>query len=238
MTTTTTHVFCLVVSLGLGAGALADSPILGGEMKHIMVWLDGGPGLACEADPSVPTPEFQNYGHSYAGGAAVLNDTWYNAQFGWVIEGFWEIPGGASIWIEQVAADPGLRSFAGASPVLEEFAPIFGTDGSPPRIAWDGRMLHNWYAVTEPGLCRATYLVYFGGPAGEPLPGYLPGEVTLEWRAGCASDFNRDWFVNGDDFDSFVAEFAAGAPGADFDGNGFVNGDDFDSFVVAFESGC
>jgi len=228
----------LVASLTGAVNAHADTPVLGGEMKHIMVWLENGLELKCEVDPSVPTPQCQNHGGVYSGGAAVLTGTWYNAQYGWVVEGFWEIPPGASIWIEQVAPDAGLAAYAGTSPVLTAFEPIFGTGGSQPRLAWDGRMLHNWYAVTQPGLYHATYTVYLGDPWGEPIPGYVPGVVTLEWRAGCRSDFNRDWFVNGDDFDSFVAEFAAGTPGADFDGNGFVNGDDFDSFVVAFESGC
>lgn len=52
------------------------------------------------------------------------------------------------------------------------------------------------------------------------------------------ADFDQNGFVNGDDFDSFVALFEAGDPGADFDQNGFVNGDDFDSFVGHFEAGC
>ncbi len=55
---------------------------------------------------------------------------------------------------------------------------------------------------------------------------------------GCPSDFDGNGFVNGDDFDLFVAEFEAGGAGADFDGNSFVNGDDFDAFVAAFEAGC
>ncbi len=55
---------------------------------------------------------------------------------------------------------------------------------------------------------------------------------------GCASDFDGDGFVTGDDFDAYVAAFEGGGLEADFDGDGFVTGDDFDAFVAAFESGC
>jgi len=54
----------------------------------------------------------------------------------------------------------------------------------------------------------------------------------------CASDFNLDGFVTGEDFDEFVEAFAFGMGSADFDGNGFVNGEDFDAFTIAFENGC
>jgi len=54
----------------------------------------------------------------------------------------------------------------------------------------------------------------------------------------CPTDFDRNGFVNGDDFDAFIAYFLAGDPAADFDGNTFVNGDDFDAFVAAFDGGC
>jgi hypothetical protein len=54
----------------------------------------------------------------------------------------------------------------------------------------------------------------------------------------CPADFNRDGFLNGTDFDDFVAEFENGRQAADFDGDGFITGMDFDQFVVSFEAGC
>jgi len=54
----------------------------------------------------------------------------------------------------------------------------------------------------------------------------------------CPSDYNLNGFVNGIDFDEFVAAFDAGDCTADWDNNGFVNGEDFDGFVAAFEAGC
>jgi len=60
----------------------------------------------------------------------------------------------------------------------------------------------------------------------------------IEFRQGCPSDFDKDGFVTGDDFDAYVAAFELGDLSADFDHDGFVTGDDFDAYVVAFESGC
>lgn len=54
----------------------------------------------------------------------------------------------------------------------------------------------------------------------------------------CPADFDQNTFVNGEDFDQFVALFELGDPGSDWDRNTFVNGDDFDGFVAAFEAGC
>ena len=54
----------------------------------------------------------------------------------------------------------------------------------------------------------------------------------------CVVDYDGNAFVNGDDFDLFVADFEHGLPVADVDGNTFVNGDDFDYFVEHFVVGC
>ncbi len=60
------------------------------------------------------------------------------------------------------------------------------------------------------------------------------------WRIDvkCPSDFDRDGFVTGDDFDAYVLAFTLGSASADFDHDGFVTGDDFDAYVLAFEAGC
>lgn len=56
--------------------------------------------------------------------------------------------------------------------------------------------------------------------------------------APCFADYDRNGFVNGDDFDSFVVDFELGLPGADVNRDTFVSGDDFDFFIVRFEAGC
>ena len=62
--------------------------------------------------------------------------------------------------------------------------------------------------------------------------------VRLNLFRTCTADFDRNTFVNGDDFDLFVAAFYYGEPSADIDHNTFVNGDDFDTFVDHFVAGC
>jgi len=72
----------------------------------------------------------------------------------------------------------------------------------------------------------------------EVYPGPFAADQIIGIAPYCYSDFDRNGFVNGDDFDGFVAAFALGDGAADADANGFVNGDDFDSFIGAFVSGC
>ncbi len=54
----------------------------------------------------------------------------------------------------------------------------------------------------------------------------------------CPADFNRDGFVNGDDYDAFASLFDVADTGADFNHDGFVNGDDYDAFASHFDLGC
>ena len=59
---------------------------------------------------------------------------------------------------------------------------------------------------------------------------------------GCPGDFNADGFIDGFDYDDFVACFEGDPcpPGqdADFNDDGFPDGFDYDDFVLAFETGC
>lgn len=55
----------------------------------------------------------------------------------------------------------------------------------------------------------------------------------------CPADFNQDGFLDGFDYDDFVAAFEDQGPGnPDFNQDGFVDGFDYDGFVQAFEQGC
>lgn len=59
------------------------------------------------------------------------------------------------------------------------------------------------------------------------------------WRRDtCPADFDESGFVDGEDYDAFIAAFEAGSDAADFDLSGFVDIEDFSAFVVAFEAGC
>ena len=78
------------------------------------------------------------------------------------------------------------------------------------------------------------------GPAGVNFAS-IPGDQFIN-LTGCAADFNGDGFVDGFDYDDFVACFEGDPcpPGktADFNGDGFPDGFDYDDFVLAFETGC
>jgi hypothetical protein len=168
-----------MMTMGLAAtGAIADTPRMGGPMKHVMVSFDGA-AIHAHADPMVATPLLRDYGETYAAPADVLNATMYNAQYGWMVEGFWAAPEGAVIWIEETQASDGLETYRGMS----SFTPIFGSDGSSALLQWNGTMMHNWYAVDVAGEYQATYRVYFGAPTGEPLAEYGAGTVSLNWVA-------------------------------------------------------
>lgn len=70
-------------------------------------------------------------------------------------------------------------------------------------------------------------------------PGLLAGMVeTRPCAAGCPADINHDGFVDGFDYDDFVAAFEAGLPTGDFNHDSFIDGFDYDDFVAAFESPC
>lgn len=54
----------------------------------------------------------------------------------------------------------------------------------------------------------------------------------------CLADFNGDGFVNGNDFDDFVAAWENNDCLGDFNRDCFINGADYDDFVAAWEANC
>lgn len=63
------------------------------------------------------------------------------------------------------------------------------------------------------------------------------GAIELQGKS-CPADINRDGLVNDHDFLLFWNRFDLGDPTADFNHDSFVNGDDWDEFVAAFAGGC
>ncbi|MCC6675807.1 MAG: hypothetical protein IT436_01560 [Phycisphaerales bacterium] len=211
--------------------ALAQSPKMGGPMEHIMVSLTGNQ-LEAMTMPTEP-PLLKNYGETYAGPASILTGTFYNAQYGWMVEGFWSPPAGSSIWIECLSATPGLRAYAPTT-----FTPVFGTAESSMRIRWSGVMLHNWYAADGAGLYNAQYRIYFGDADGNPTPGYRPGEVTLQWETECLVDFNGDAIVDFADYLEFLNLYDAQDLRIDFATDGVIDFADYLEFLNLFDAGC
>jgi hypothetical protein len=239
----------LLVALA-SASALAANPRMGGSMKHVMVGFDGQ-SLNVMVDEAVPTPVMRDYNEQYSGNAGVLNDTMYNAQYGWMVMGAWQRPAGTQLWIELVGQSPALRTYHGGTMMNQgTFAPIFATAGSSPRIAWSGSMLHNWYATQQTGDHQATYRVYLGDAEGAEVAVYGAAFVTLTWSAPltCGDiDFNNDGSLfDPADIDAFLSVFSEGpcipvdgtCDGIDFNNDGSLfDPCDIDSFLLVFSEG-
>ena len=54
----------------------------------------------------------------------------------------------------------------------------------------------------------------------------------------CMADFTCDGFVDGFDYQAYVAAFEAGELSSDMDSDGFVDGFDYEQFVTLFETVC
>lgn len=239
MKTATAFVASLLVAAATGQ-ASAVNPRMGGPMKHLGVELHGTI-LHVHVDTGIATPILQNYDETYNAPADVLNDTWYNAQYGWMIEGFWAPPANTFVWIEQISATPGLMAYSGGTMMNQgTFAPIFGTDGSSTRIRWSGMMLHNWYAATSGSTFSATYRVYIGDADGNASLAYTPDEVTIEWTADidCPADFNTDGSVDFFDIIAFMDAFSNQQPNADFNNDSTFDFFDIVAYLGAFSAGC
>ncbi|MCC7387243.1 MAG: hypothetical protein IT431_00595 [Phycisphaerales bacterium] len=173
----------------LAAGAHADMwPHVDGSMKHLMVSLDGQVlSVHIEGDALEKMEMLRYPGEQYNHPADVLNEKYYNSRYGWLADGFIDLPSGAGIFVSVLDSDAGLEVYQGGMRSMLQmhtYAPILGTDGNNDPWQWGGTMVHNWYAVAAPGLYDATYKVYVGDAStGLPLAGYTPGQVTVHFSA-------------------------------------------------------
>jgi len=181
-------------------------------MKHADITFDGA-SLAVHVDENVGTPHLRALADpdefDPAQSWSILNDKAYNFQYGWNPGGFFSLPSGSWIWIEQLSATPGLEVYfrpgSEPEPRYELYEPILGTADSSARWWWSGAMTHNVYAVLDPLHDRyeANYRVYLGDDiTGEPLPAYGSAEVTFQFLATpiLPGDFNADGIVDAADY--------------------------------------
>jgi hypothetical protein len=190
----------MVIMLGWLTGSSSSAqtyvtPKMGGaqvaaDMVHIDVYYDADANqLHASVDTSYGTPELRALapGDVFDPQApyAVLNGKAYNAQYGWNAGGFFTIPPGAAIWIEQTNAPPGLEVYQGWGQ-FGNYTPILGTSGSSRLWKWSGVMVHNTYAVHRPARARyvADYHIYFGDATTGSRQGFTQYDdafVCLEW---------------------------------------------------------
>ena len=169
----------LVIS-GLVAGvASADIPQMGGPMSHLLVSIFDQQVFVSFESPHMSTVELLEGSGNFDGAASVLNNSGHNAQFGWLAFGFISLPPQSGVFVRTISSSQHLS-------VYSEFGydPILGTDGSDPVWQWNGTMVHNWYASDVMGTHSARYEVFVGDLLGNPLDGWVPGTVDLNFIYG------------------------------------------------------
>lgn len=154
------------------------APTLGGPMSHLLVSVFQQQVYLSFESPHMSTVTMQG-GDDFTGGASVLNGTGYNAQFGWLANGFVSIPPGSGVFVRELTGSPWLDVYSESG-----FEPILGTDGSDNLWQWDGTMTHNWYATEVQGTHRVEYEVFVGDALGNPLDGWVSGTIGLEFQYG------------------------------------------------------
>ena len=143
-----------------------------------------------------------------------------------------------------VNGDSRADVFGPAGRVARGFAPV-GSDGTINKF---DLIYIKRNVVTGAALGAAGNFAHMATAATLDLSCDLTGDLIVDQAditefyailATCPADFNLDGFVDGFDYDDFVAAFESGADPelADFNSDGFVDGFDYDDFVAAFETG-
>jgi len=156
-------------------------------MMHLQVSLNNNAlDVHLDTDLTDPVEMLSFPGETYDGPAGVLDDQFYSDQYGWVLDGIVDPGIGNSIWIELTDQTSGLETYHGGMRSMigmQDFNPLFGTDGSDTKWQWDGMMTHNWYAASALGDYDATYRLYIGDSTGNAVAGFSDASVTLNLRA-------------------------------------------------------
>lgn len=160
-------------------------------MKHAGVSLHDGTlvHMHMSNDPPTPVTMMSGFGMDYTPAKFdVLENQYFNAQYGWVVEGIVSLPAGSSIWMKRTAAmQPAGSVFhvyeggMGAEMAMWTMNEIYPADGA--IWQWDGMMQHDYYTADRPGEYSMSFEVYIGDSTGSPLAGYTPGTATFLFTA-------------------------------------------------------
>lgn len=187
----------LAVLLAAAPGFASDPPLPpatsgSGDagMKHLLVSLTGTTlAVHTQAPPAAPVTMLSGHGMDYTPAKFdVLEDRYFNAQYGWLPDSFFSLPTDRSIWIERIGA---------TSPATATFQVYEGGNGREGREAWsmnaiyavdgqawrwDGEMQHDYYAADLPGDYAMSFRVFVGDSTGNLDLTYTPAETTLNFR--------------------------------------------------------
>ena len=195
----TRFAFSVVALLAIASTSLAISPPLPGMtsgigdqgMKHIGVGMSGT-ALFIHYDPVPPSPAvpltmMSGHGIDYDPDKFnVLEDVYYNAQYGWNPYGLIGLPSNLSIWIERTGVtQPAGSTFMvyeagmGSEMAIWTMNELYAANGD--KWQWDGAMQHDFYTADLLGSYTMSFNVYVGDAAGVPDAGYTPTSTTLEF---------------------------------------------------------
>ncbi len=159
-------------------------------MKHALVSQHGaGLSIHVADTPPAPVTMMSGIGSDYTPDKfAVLESVYFNAQYGWLPDGFFSLPADTSIWIERTAAsqpvgatflvyEAGNMSEGMATWTMNE---VYSHDGA--RWQWDGLMQHDYFTADLPGEYAMTFRVYVGDHQGVPRTDFEAAETTFFFR--------------------------------------------------------
>ncbi len=185
----------LVLATG-NAATLTNVPMQGG-MVMPMVRYDASHGrLHVMLDPTVPdlVPLLVSNPDDHFDPA----DPWYDVldpnrqglafsrRYGFVMDVASDpLPAGSAIWIRMLSSSPGLAAYRYRSSNPKSWQPIFGTDGSPDALLWNGMMFHPGFAAPAgTGAHTATFEAFLVENAtGETVAGSDSGPFTFNWTS-------------------------------------------------------
>jgi hypothetical protein len=178
--------------------ALADTltavPMQGG-MVMPMVAYHADTGRLHVMMPS-EVPQLTPLRVSHPGDAFNPADPWFDAldpsrrglsfsrRYGFVMDTMTDLlPVNTTIWIRKIAGPPdlGFYRYSGSDP--KAWQPIFGTDGTPDALPWNGMMFHP--GITAPpgtNVLTASFELFVAATdSGQELPGSSSGPLVFSW---------------------------------------------------------
>lgn len=191
----------IAIVFGMAVSSFAVSPPMPGMtngdgnvahngMKHANVSLTGTVVDVHIGDPPpAPVTMMSGFGIDYTPTKFdVLENVYFNAQYGWVTSGIVSPPAGSSVWIKRTGATQPVGSAfhvyeggMGMEMAIWTMNEIYATDGA--LWQWDGMMQHDYYTADRPGDYSMSFEVYVGDSTGTPLVGYTPGTATFQFTA-------------------------------------------------------
>ncbi|MCO6042572.1 hypothetical protein NG895_01500 [Aeoliella sp. ICT_H6.2] len=155
-------------------------------MKHILVSLDGTDLAVHVAEPpATPVTMMSGMGHDYAMSFEVLENHYFNAQYGWLQELPIVPPAASDVWIKRTGATmPGGATFrvfeGGMGMDMGSWTMNQIHTEAAEAWKWDRDMQHDLYVADLPGEYSMSFEVYLGdATTGEPLAGYGSATTTL-----------------------------------------------------------